>query len=196
MEPNDWVWLEGTEDRGSAVGFMEAVKTCFSKFATFEGRARRAEFWMFYLFLQIVAIVGYGVIIVVMLVGGLFFPLLLGTASEGAMATGFGVGLGLAFILLGIYLLAMLVLTIPYLAVTARRLHDMGQSAHWLWLHLVGFGIVPVVMAFFDSEWGPNGWGEDPKAHERSIYAQPYGSGGQPPYGQQPSINPPPPPVV
>ena len=31
------------------MGFVEAVKTCFSKFATFSGRARRSEFWWFYL---------------------------------------------------------------------------------------------------------------------------------------------------
>ena len=29
--------------------FTESVKTCFSKFATFEGRASRSEFWWFYL---------------------------------------------------------------------------------------------------------------------------------------------------
>lgn len=196
------------------MGFMEAVKTCFSKFATFEGRARRAEFWMFYLFLQIIGVVGYVLIFVVAMVAGLS-PLLLGGASEEAMMTGFGLGMGLTVIVFGIYFLAMLVLTIPYLAVTARRLHDMGQSAHWLWLHLVGFGIVPVIMAFFDSEWGQNRWGPDPKAQERAMYAQahPYGYGGQPQYGQQPGYgqqqygqqpgygqhlppNPPPPPAV
>ena len=37
------------------VGFVEAVQTCFSKYATFEGRARRSEYWYFMLFSWIVA---------------------------------------------------------------------------------------------------------------------------------------------
>ena len=32
------------------MGFTESVKTVFSKFATFSGRASRSEFWWFYLF--------------------------------------------------------------------------------------------------------------------------------------------------
>lgn len=35
------------------MGFLEAVKTCFGKYATFEGRATRSEFWWFQLFLFI-----------------------------------------------------------------------------------------------------------------------------------------------
>src|SRR5690554_5484904 len=55
--------------RGSVtVGFIEAVKTCFSKFATFEGRARRAEYWMFYLFLNLVSFAG---LLLSMLAGGI-----------------------------------------------------------------------------------------------------------------------------
>lgn len=32
------------------MGFLEAVKACFGKYATFEGRARRSEYWWFALF--------------------------------------------------------------------------------------------------------------------------------------------------
>lgn len=32
------------------MGFAEAVKSALSKYATFSGRARRSEFWYFYLF--------------------------------------------------------------------------------------------------------------------------------------------------
>lgn len=38
------------------MGFGQAIKTCFSKYATFEGRARRSEFWYFALFVFIIAI--------------------------------------------------------------------------------------------------------------------------------------------
>lgn len=39
------------------MGFMEAVKTCFTKYATFSGRARRSEYWYFCLFNAIAALV-------------------------------------------------------------------------------------------------------------------------------------------
>lgn len=169
------------------MGLKEAVRTCFSKFATFEGRARRAEFWMFYLFLQIVGIVGYVLILIVAMVAG-FLPLMLGGASEEAMVAGFGMGMAAVLVVFGLYILVMLALTIPYLAVAARRLHDMGQTGHWLWLSLAGLSIVPLIMAFFDSQWGANQWGPDPKADERARYPQPqqYGYAAAPQYGQAP----------
>lgn len=37
--------------------FVTAVKTCFGKFATFEGRAARSEFWFFTLFTWLVSVV-------------------------------------------------------------------------------------------------------------------------------------------
>lgn len=37
--------------------FGTAIKTCFAKYATFEGRARRSEFWFWWLFTFIVSIV-------------------------------------------------------------------------------------------------------------------------------------------
>lgn len=41
----------------SSMGFIEAVKTCFMKYATFSGRARRSEYWWFVLFNGIVNII-------------------------------------------------------------------------------------------------------------------------------------------
>lgn len=29
------------------MGFLESIKTCFGKYATFSGRARRSEYWWF-----------------------------------------------------------------------------------------------------------------------------------------------------
>lgn len=42
--------------------FGTSLKTCFSKYATFEGRARRSEFWWFYLAVFIaswIPVIGY-----------------------------------------------------------------------------------------------------------------------------------------
>lgn len=38
------------------MSFGEAIKSVFSKYATFSGRARRSEFWYFYLFYILVAL--------------------------------------------------------------------------------------------------------------------------------------------
>lgn len=35
--------------------FGESIRTCFSKYATFEGRATRSEFWWFFLFTFLVS---------------------------------------------------------------------------------------------------------------------------------------------
>jgi uncharacterized membrane protein YhaH (DUF805 family) len=40
------------------MNFIESVKTCFSKYADFSGRATRSEYWWFVLFYTIVLIVG------------------------------------------------------------------------------------------------------------------------------------------
>lgn len=38
------------------MNFVEAVKSCLSQYATFRGRARRSEFWYFFLFTILVNI--------------------------------------------------------------------------------------------------------------------------------------------
>lgn len=39
------------------MSFGESVKTCFQKYVTFKGRARRSEYWWFWLLNLIVSIV-------------------------------------------------------------------------------------------------------------------------------------------
>lgn len=38
--------------------FGTAIKTCFSKYATFSGRARRSELWFWILFSVILGVIG------------------------------------------------------------------------------------------------------------------------------------------
>lgn len=40
------------------MSFADAVKTCFSKYADFSGRARRSEYWFFYLFVFLIVVAG------------------------------------------------------------------------------------------------------------------------------------------
>ncbi|MEM6785180.1 MAG: DUF805 domain-containing protein [Bacteroidota bacterium] len=117
-----------------------------SKYADFSGRARRREFWMFHL--------ANLVIVLPVLVLGVVSAEMLGEGS------GLVVTWGL-YAFYGIYVLAMF---IPQLAVSVRRLHDLGKSGWWMLLTFVPFGSW-VLLVFFvqDGTDGDNVYGPDPK---------------------------------
>jgi len=91
--------------------FGEAIRACFGRYATFQGRAGRPELWWFYLFSLLLT----------------FGLTVLDVALLGAGPNDFGV----------LSTLGNLVLFLPSLAVGARRLHDTDLSAWWLLLGLI-----------------------------------------------------------
>jgi uncharacterized membrane protein YhaH (DUF805 family) len=116
------------------------------KYAEFEGRARRSEFWLFALFILIVEVV--------------YFALL--GAVGGFSSSGPN---GAAMVLMGIFSLFFLGILIPSLAVTFRRLHDSGRSAWWILISFIpGIGgLVLLVFYVLPGTAGPNKFGPDPK---------------------------------
>jgi uncharacterized membrane protein YhaH (DUF805 family) len=62
-----------------------------------------------------------------------------------------------------IYVLVALALLLPNLAVTIRRLHDIGRSGWWILIALIPFvgSIVLLVFTLLASD-GPNQWGAGP----------------------------------
>jgi uncharacterized membrane protein YhaH (DUF805 family) len=115
------------------MSFFEAVAACFNKYATFTGRASRAEYWWFVLFTTLVWLIINA----------------LGVSFGGSNA---GATLG------GLFLLLVLV---PSLAVGARRLHDMNVSGWWLLLHLTGVGsVILLIWMLFAGTPGSNRFGE------------------------------------
>lgn len=90
------------------------------RYADFKGRARRSEYWGFWLFQCAV--------------GALFGGLAMVSLTQPDPATG-GMGFLLCVALAG---LAALAFAIPQLAVTVRRLHDTDKSAWWLMLWAPG----------------------------------------------------------
>jgi len=116
--------------------FREAIGSVLRQYAVFSGRARRSEFWFWYLALVIVSFA-------------------IGFISEASY--------DVAVTLSVIFLLAV---ALPTLAVAARRLHDIGASAWWLLLALlpVAGGLVLLVLSLFDSKPGTNAYGPNPKA--------------------------------
>lgn len=148
------------------------------QYADFATRAQRTEFWMFTLFNTLISI-GLGIIDYL---GGFKVG-----AIEEIPNSGFGV-------LQTIYGLAVLV---PTLAVSVRRLHDIGRGGWWLLLGIgalllylvsagaafagAGMGILVlaalimiavtilfVVWFCFDSQPQANHWGPNPKRYNRA----------------------------
>lgn len=112
------------------MSFVDAVKTCFSKYATFSGRATRAEYWWFCLFNFCVSMVA--------------------AFLDGAAGTyNYELNTGL------IRLLATLALMLPGLAVSVRRCHDTNHSGWWILCPIYNF-----VLMFYESDPDANDYGE------------------------------------
>ena len=109
--------------------------TVLKKYATFTGRATKAEFWYFILFNMIINII---LMISVKIFGnfGLF-----------------------------LYVIYSLAVFIPSLAVGARRLHDIGKSGWWLLLDLIPLiGLIVLFVWFVTDSKEDNQYGPNPKA--------------------------------
>ena len=133
------------------MSFAAAVRTCFQKYATFEGRAKRSEFWWWMLFQTLVT----GV---VALIGGVFI-IAAGTGNSGGQVNGPLVVIGGIFYVLAI--VVALALLVPTYAVGCRRLHDRGMSGWLQLLTLVPCGnIVLLVFWVMGGTPGANNFGE------------------------------------
>jgi len=124
---------------------MQLAFTPFRKYADFVGRARRAEFWSFALFVTSVSVVLFVV--------------------EGSSVSNF-TNPDLFWPYGPLTSLWMLACFLPGWALNVRRLHDTGRSAWWLLINFAPFvgGLVFVVLVgFLDSEQGGNRFGPSPK---------------------------------
>jgi uncharacterized membrane protein YhaH (DUF805 family) len=118
-------------------------------YATFEGRATRQEYWMFYLFNLLAMILS-------------FLPFLLSTTTDDAGLENMQWLLLPIFYLLGTF--------IPWIALTARRLHDVNLSGWWQLLTFLPFGtLVLFVFTVLDGTVGTNIYGNDPKGRGDST---------------------------
>ena len=124
------------------------LKVMQENFSNFSGRARRKEFWMWYLFYAIVLIVA------------MILDVVLGT--------GFEIGYGVTTPYGWIYLIAALAHLIPGLAVSVRRLHDLGKSGWFMFISLIPIigGIWLLVLMCTDGDSSENAYGPSPKSVE------------------------------
>ncbi|NJB81553.1 DUF805 domain-containing protein [Wenyingzhuangia aestuarii] len=115
---------------------MDWYLKVLKQYADFNGRARRKEYWMFFLFNIIISWVLQGI----------------------AITSGFS----LIGYIASIYSLAVL---LPGIGVSIRRLHDVNKSGWFMFIALiplVGMIWLIVVLAT-EGDKGPNQYGPDPK---------------------------------
>ena len=117
--------------------FEQSIRTCLSKYADFNGRASRPEYWWFFLATGIAVLI---------------FDVLFRTTGNAAFVI--------------VEFAIALALLLPSLAAGARRLHDTDRSGWWLLIDLipiVGFIILVVLLAQRGTV-GANRFGEEPAA--------------------------------
>ena len=170
---------------------MEWMLMPLKRYADFQGRSRRMEFWMWIVFSVIVSLV-------LSVIDGLV-GLRIWSLNGGAPVAGAGVGLTIWRSQGVLSLVWTLVALIPNISVAMRRLHDTNRTGWWLLapvapyvigfiltataalsqslaliaaggvLFFVGFVLAVVLIVFYclPGTVGPNNYGPDPiTAHE------------------------------
>jgi len=117
--------------------YLKAMKS----YATFQGRSTRSEYWYFMLFFTLMIVLPF-------VIAGF-----LGVGENGQM---------IMFTIAGI---ALLVHIIPSIAISVRRLHDIGKSGWWYFISFIPYvgSIAIMIMAMIDSK-DDNEYGVNPKA--------------------------------
>lgn len=120
---------------------MNYYISVLKKYAVFEGRARRAEFWYFALFNIIVGFI-------INIISGLFGD------KYGIMGIIYQIGV-----------------IVPSIAVAARRLHDINKSGWWQLIGLIPLigWIWYLVLVCTDSDVGDNRFGPNPKGSIATV---------------------------
>lgn len=122
------------------MNFGQAIVSGFKRYVDFNGRSSRSEFWWWALFYFI---------------GSVVFVVVADVA--GANSTGYGSAAVLPLRIFG------LVMFLPTLALTIRRLHDTNRSGWWYLLYFTIIGaIVLLVWYCMRGTVGENKFGPDP----------------------------------
>lgn len=103
-----------TESSFNEMTMLKAIKTCFSKYATFEGKASRSEYWYFWFFSFCIGTI----------------PFFLAFVIDKDV---------ISLSLLGVSFLYSIVSLLPMLSAAVRRLHDVGKSGAYIFISFIPF---------------------------------------------------------
>lgn len=120
------------------MSFQQAIATGFSKYATFQGRAVRSEYWWWVLFIFL------GNFVTTFLEA-----MIIGIAGNGPP------------MMSSVFSLAVF---LPGLAVLVRRLHDTNRSGFWFFIVLVPLvgWLILLYCLIIEGTRGPNDYGPNP----------------------------------
>ena len=119
------------------MNFGQAIASGFKKYVDFTGRAARSEFWFWTLFAVLASIAGGAIDFVV-------FPDVLASPVQSIVG---------------------LVLLLPGIAVSVRRLHDLDRTGWWFLLTFTVIGLIVLIVWYcMRGTPGPNRFGPDPLA--------------------------------
>ncbi|QHQ37164.1 DUF805 domain-containing protein [Algicella marina] len=164
--------------------FATATKTCLYKWRTFSGRSTRSEYWWFFLASVLFMALAFAIAFVATLLSDFSIGDIFGSAS------------GIIFVLT--LALPTLLVWVASLAVTVRRLHDLGFSGWWLLGYLfvttvlgnvtdglitnpqivyqlaianLAISFAGLVVMMIPGRRGPNAYGEDPRFDDVSVFS-------------------------
>ena len=128
---------------------MEWMLMPYHRYADFQGRSGRMEYWMFQLFVVLVLTAA----IILAVVAGVT-----GSASGGAVSP-------LFLIVGGLIVVFVLGSFIPSIAVQVRRFHDQDKSGWFILLGLIPYfgGLIMLIFMCLEGTRGPNRFGPDPR---------------------------------
>ena len=136
---HEGIEIQSTASPAGMIGFSDSIRLGFSRYTDFVNRSSRAEFWWWFLFVNVSA-----------LLAG-FVDAWLGTTvflwERGLVGGIFSIGV-----------------LIPTLSVGCRRMHDANRSGWWLLLYMVpilGWCIL-LYWAITPGNNGPNRFGQYP----------------------------------
>ena len=133
---------------------MDISSKPFRNWTDYRTRSRRTEFWLFVLVAWLLEV--FAVALTATMVNSAF------DSDTMTLHTASVTTLGWIFIIVTFAL--WLALLFPLLAVSVRRMHDLGHSGWWVLFYFVpGLAIVVWIMALFDGQPITNKYGPDPK---------------------------------
>ena len=105
------------------MNFVEAIKTCFIRYTDFSGRSIRSEYWNYTVFIVVLTFVCDYIDSFIAGVPYWEYTDYYGPSS----------------------VILIITTTIPSLAVSIRRLHDVNRSGWWILLSITIIGLIPLI---------------------------------------------------
>ena len=145
------------------VGFIEAIKSAFTQYATCNGRSRRSEFWFFSLFNFII-----NLILIILMVA---------TLKKVETTYGYGYTYEVNPFLNLISWIYSLAVICPTISLAVRRLHDIGKGGAYILMGLIPIAGPIILLVYYcqDSQPELNQYGASPKYYMNQDNTSPVG---------------------